>query len=83
MSTTAASPGFLAKLKDRQQVADHTLAFRFEKPPGWTFKAGQFVEIRVPDPPKSDAEGNDRAFSIASAPSEEALMVATECATRP
>lgn len=77
MSTTAASPGFLAKLKDRQEVADHTLAFRFDKPPGWTFKAGQFVEIRLPDPPENDAEGNDRAFSIASAPFEETLMVAT------
>lgn len=77
MSSTAASPGFLVKLKDRQEVAERTMAFRFEKPAGWTFKAGQFVEITLPDPPETDAEGNGRAFSIASAPDEETLMVAT------
>jgi hypothetical protein len=40
MSTAAASPGIICKLKDRKEVADGTMAFRFEKPSGWTFKAG-------------------------------------------
>jgi hypothetical protein len=39
--STAASPGFMCKLKDRKEVAEGTMAFRFEKPSGWTFKAGQ------------------------------------------
>jgi ferredoxin-NADP reductase len=69
--------GFLVKLKGRQEVAENTMAFRFEKPPGWTFKAGQYLEMSLPNPPETDAEGNGRAFSIASAPHEETLMVAT------
>jgi hypothetical protein len=42
MNTAAASPGFMCKLKDRKQVAEGTMAFRFEKPLGWTFKAASF-----------------------------------------
>jgi len=40
MSTAVVSPGFICKLKDRKEVAEGTMAFRFEKPSGWTFKAG-------------------------------------------
>jgi ferredoxin-NADP reductase len=53
------------------------MAFHFEKPAGWTFKAGQFIDITLLDPAETDAEGNTRGFSIASAPQEETLMVAT------
>ena len=77
MSTAAASPGFISKLKDRKEVAEGTMAFRFEKPSGWAFKGGQYLDMTLLDPPESDAEGNVRSFSIASAPHEETLMVAT------
>ena len=77
MSTAAASPGFICKLKDRKEVAEGTMAFQFEKPSGWTFKAGQYLDMTLLDPPESDAEGNVRTFSIASSPHEETLMVAT------
>ncbi|MGC1484017.1 MAG: FAD-dependent oxidoreductase [Candidatus Acidiferrum sp.] len=77
MSTAAASPCFMCKLKDRKEVAEGTMAFQFEKPSGWTFKAGQYIDMTLLDPPESDAEGNVRSFSIASAPHEETLMVAT------
>src|ERR1039457_5119525 len=77
MSTAAASPGFMCKLKDRKEVADGTMAFQFEKPSGWTFKAGQYLDMTLLDPSETDAEGNSRTFSIASAPLEETLMVAT------
>ena len=77
MSTAVVSPGFICKLKDRKEVAEGTMAFRFEKPSGWTFKAGQYLDMTLLDPPESDAEGNVRNFSIASAPHEETLMVAT------
>jgi ferredoxin-NADP reductase len=77
MSTAAASPSFMCKLKDRKEVAEGTMAFQFEKPSGWTFKAGQYLDMTLLDPPESDAEGNVRSFSIASAPHEETLMVAT------
>jgi ferredoxin-NADP reductase len=75
MSTAAASPGFICKLKDRKEVAEGTMAFRFEKPSGWAFKAGPYLDMTLLDPPESDAEGNVRSFSIANAPHEESLMV--------
>jgi ferredoxin-NADP reductase len=77
MSTAAASPGLICKLKDRKEVAEGTMAFRFEKPSGWTFKAGQYLDMTLLDPSETDSEGNVRSFSIASAPHEETLMVAT------
>jgi ferredoxin-NADP reductase len=77
MSTPATWPVFTAKLKSREEVAERTMAFRFERPDGWTFKAGQFIDMTLLDPSETDAEGNTRGFSIASAPHEETLMVAT------
>src|SRR5690348_3288781 len=77
MSTTTASAGTLSKLVSRHEVAERTTAFRFEKPLNWKFKAGQFLDMTLLDPAETDAEGNVRAFSIASAPHEETLMVAT------
>lgn len=77
MSTAAVSSAFVSKLKHRQEVAERTIAFRFEKPSGWTFKAGQFIDMTLLDPAETDSEGNTRGFSIASGPHEETLMVAT------
>jgi ferredoxin-NADP reductase len=67
----------LLKLRDRLEVAERTLAFQFEKPAPFTFKPGQYVNLTLLDPPETDAEGNVRTFSIASAPGEHTLMVAT------
>lgn len=77
MSIAATWPIFMSKLKSRQEVAERTIAFRFEKPTGWTFKAGQFLDMTLLDPSETDAEGNKRGFSIASGPHEETIMVAT------
>ena len=77
MSAPATWPVFIAKLKSREEVAEGTMAFHFEKPAGWTFKAGQFIDMTLLEPPETDAEGNTRGFSIASAPQEETIMVAT------
>lgn len=77
MTTATALPVTLSRLVSRHEVAEGTTAFRFEKPSHWVFEAGQFLDMSLPDPPETDAEGNTRAFSIASAPHEETLMVAT------
>lgn len=78
MSTQEAKwPVFKAKLVNRTEIAQATMAFRFERPREWTFKAGQFVDITLLDPPETDAEGNVRGFSIASAPYENTIMVVT------
>jgi ferredoxin-NADP reductase len=77
MSTAAPSARFICKLKDRKEVAEGTIAFRFEKPAGWTFKPGQYLDMTLLDPSETDSEGNVRSFTIASAPHEETLMMAT------
>lgn len=77
MTSTNALPTPLVKLVRRREVADRTVAFEFEKPPGWTFKAGQAVDVTLLEPPESDGEGNTRTLSIASAPREGSLMVVT------
>lgn len=76
-TTTPDWPVFMAKLKNRKEVAERTMAFQFEKPSNWTFKAGQFIDITMSNPPETDAEGNTRGFSIASAPEENFIMVTT------
>jgi len=78
MSTAVANwPKFLAKLKARQEIAERTMAFRFEKPDTFNFTPGQFIDITLLNPPETDPEGNTRGFSIASAPHEDFIMVAT------
>lgn len=79
MSSVAVSawPTFKSRLAGSWRVADQTMAFRFDRPPGWTFKAGQFVDITLLSPSETDAEGNVRGFSLASAPDEGTLLVAT------
>lgn len=53
------------------------MAFYFEKPKGFEFNAGQFIDATLIDPPETDAEGDTRDFSVASAPYEKDLMIAT------
>jgi ferredoxin-NADP reductase len=78
MGSAAREPAYLTlRLIEREHVAEGTMAFRFEKPAGWQFKAGQAVDITLLNPPETDSEGNTRAFSLASAPQEGMLMIAT------
>ena len=77
MTATAAWPTFEAALVGRELVADRTMSFRFAKPADWTYRAGQFVDITLLDPPETDAEGNTRGFSISSAPNENVIMITT------
>ena len=68
---------YSVKLKQRREVAEGTMAFHLEKPNGFQFTAGQYINVTLIDPPETDAEGNSRSFSIASAPFEEDLLFAT------
>lgn len=78
MGSAAAAPEyFTAKLKGRREVAERTLACEFERPTGFEFKAGQSIDMTLLNPPETDAEGDKRAFSVASAPHENTLMFAT------
>ncbi len=68
---------YQAELRQRQTVAEGTMAFHFVKPAGFQFRAGQAIDLTLLNPPETDAEGNTRAFSLASAPFDGELMVAT------
>ena len=70
-------PIYKVKLKSKREIADGTMAFHLEKPTGFVYKAGQFADCTLIDPAETDAEGNTRAFSFASAPYEDELVVAT------
>ena len=69
--------GYSITLTERRLVAEGTMAFYFDKPSQFAFTPGQFVDLTLPQPSETDAAGNTRAFSIASAPQESTLMVAT------
>ncbi len=69
--------GYRPRLLNRTEVAEGTMAFHFEKPSGFDFKAGQAADVTLLNPPETDSEGNVRTFSLASAPFENELMVAT------
>jgi ferredoxin-NADP reductase len=70
-------PIYKTTLRRKEEIADGTMAFHFEKPGGFVFKAGQFGDFTLIDPVETDAEGNTRGFSLASAPYEDTLMFAT------
>lgn len=61
-------------LKEKKAVADGTMLFVFDKPEGFTFKAGQYVALEVKEfSVEDDGRGRLRSLSIASAPYENEL----------
>jgi len=70
-------PTYTVKLLKREEIAAGTMSFYFEKPEGFQFKPGQYLDCTLADPPQTDAEGNIRSFSLASAPVEPHLMLCT------
>jgi ferredoxin-NADP reductase len=75
MSTS--TPAHTAPLTKREEIAEGTTAFHFAKPADFQFRAGQSMDLTLLNPPETDAQGNSRAFSIASAPFDYDLMIAT------
>jgi ferredoxin-NADP reductase len=69
--------GNTTALVKRETVAQGTMAFYFDKPAGFQFRPGQSVDWTLNNPPETDGEGNIRTFSLASAPFESYLMIAT------
>jgi ferredoxin-NADP reductase len=67
----------MVKLTKREAVADGTMAFYFEKPHDFVYRAGQFGDFTLINPPETDAEGTTRGFSLTSAPCEKDLKIAT------
>jgi len=59
------------KLLERREIADGTMEFHFTWPDGFAFKAGQAVEVLLPEP------AGGHAFSLVNAPFEKELVIAT------
>jgi ferredoxin-NADP reductase len=77
MSPEATPVKHTSRLLRRHEVAERTWAFQFERPTGFEFRAGQFMEVTLRSPMETDAEGDTRPFTIASPPHEPFLMITT------
>jgi len=77
MSTNVTEPVLKIKLVSRETVAERTMSFRFERPIDWSYRAGQSLDMTLLDPPETDGEGNTRAFTVSSAPRENAITITT------
>jgi ferredoxin-NADP reductase len=75
MSTTETA--LRTSLLSREMVAEGTMSFRFAKPPSFSYRAGQSVDMTLLDPPETDAEGNVRPFTLSSAPREDVITITT------
>jgi ferredoxin-NADP reductase len=60
-----------------EEVAEGTMTFRFARPASFDFQAGQSINLELVDPPETDTKGNRRTFSVASAPFDDEIMIAT------
>lgn len=64
-------------LGSKNSIADGTMEFRFARPSGFDFESGQHITLTLIDPSETDADGNSRTFTLASAPHEADLTIAT------
>ena len=66
-----------ARLLRREEIANGTMAFHFEKPAGFAFKPGQAIDVVLAQPAGTDTQGTRHTFSIVSAPFENEVVIAT------
>ena len=64
-------------LTAREEIAEGTMAFHFDKPTGFSFKPGQAIDVILTQPPATDAQSGRHTFSLVSAPYQDDLVVAT------
>lgn len=64
-------------LQSREEIAEGTMAFHYEKPHDFAFKPGQAVDLVLPESSGLEGENARHAFSIVSAPFENRLTIAT------
>lgn len=60
------------KVLEKKPETDQVFSLILEKPTGFTFYPGQYLDIKLP---VKDPNGNTRAFTISSSPTENFLMV--------
>lgn len=68
---------YTVKLTGKRQIADGTMEFLLEKPAGFQFKAGQFLDIILRGAAGAPKRDYIHGFSIVAGPFEDYLAVAT------
>lgn len=68
----ARQDGHVVRVAAREEVARGTIAVRFTRPPGLRFRAGQNLEVTLP---LEGGRVDSRTLSIASAPSDDEIVV--------
>ncbi len=64
------------RLAGSEEIAAGTMAFHFEKPADFEFKAGQAIDLILPCGAGVDAQNDTHTFSVANAPRENRITVA-------
>lgn len=65
------------RFNSSETIADGTMAFHFERPADFKFKAGQAIDLVLPTNAPNEAQEARHTFSIVSAPYENCLTIAT------
>ncbi|MFJ4291195.1 ferredoxin--NADP reductase [Cupriavidus sp. NPDC089707] len=69
---------YQTRLRSREVIADRTMAFHFEKPPGFNFKPGQAIDLILAAAEAGPGSPVARhTFSIVSAPFQDEIVIAT------
>jgi ferredoxin-NADP reductase len=68
---------YQSTLLGRTDVAEGTMAFQFEKPRDFVFKAGQYIDLTLLGYRPGSSNGLTHTFSIASSPSDDEILVTT------
>ena len=66
-----------SKLLGSEEIAEATRAFHFEKPDGFAFTPGESIDLFMPEDFPGASDDRQRSFSLASAPHEDRLTIAT------
>ena len=69
--------GYASRLLSRTEVAQDTVAFRFERPPDFLFRAGQSIDLTLLGVRPDGSDCLTHTFSIASSPFIEEILIAT------
>jgi ferredoxin-NADP reductase len=68
---------YQSTLLARTYVAEGTTAFQFEKPKGFIFRSGQYIDLTLSGLQAGLSDGLTHTFSIASSPLDDELLVTT------
>ncbi len=67
----------IGKIIDKKEVAEETLSVSFQIDEPIVFKPGQYMFIKLLNPPFTDQEGDKRQFSINNPPSQNTVLEMT------